>query len=115
MPDRTATDSPTTDDRANDLSRAAAPVAAALKSGSGRARHTRLIAKAKGNLASEILEIARACDIPIHSDADLAEILIAIEEDTEIPLGALAAVAEILNYLYQRQRAGTDEGEEIAR
>lgn len=80
------------------------PAAAALSSKSGRARDTRLVAKAKGPLAAELLEIAKAHEIPIHSDADLVEILVALEEDAEIPLEALATVAEILNYLYEAQR-----------
>lgn len=83
-------------------------LAAALASRSGRARDARLIAKAKGPLAAEILLLAEANGIAIHTDADLAEILVALEEDSEVPLGALAAVAEILNYLY-RQREPTPE------
>jgi flagellar biosynthesis protein len=84
-------------------------VAAALASRSGRARDTRLVAKARGELATELLEIAKAHGIAIHSDADLAEILAALEEDAEIPLEALAAVAEILNYLYESQRTKCGE------
>ena len=39
---------------------------------------------------------------PSH-DADLAEILATIEIESEIPLEALAAVAEILSYVYRNQ------------
>lgn len=83
-------------------------LAAALASRSGRASDARLVAKAKNPLAAEILQLAEANGIAIHEDADLAEILVALEEDSEVPLGALAAVAEILNYLYQ-QRDPTPE------
>jgi flagellar biosynthesis protein len=94
-------------------SRSDAGLAAALESRSGRARDARLIAKAKGPLAAEIVQLAEAHGIAIHSDADLAEILVALEEDSEVPLGALAAVAEILNYLYQQRPPRTDENPEL--
>ena len=61
----------------------------------------------------EIVELAQSHGIAIHSDADLAEILVALEEDCEIPLGALAAVAEILNYLYQRRPPETVDNLEL--
>ncbi len=37
----------------------------------------------------------------MRTDADLAEILAAVEVDSEVPLQALAAVAEILSYVYR--------------
>lgn len=91
----------------------AASLAAALESRSGRARDARLIAKAKGPLAAEIVHLAEAHGIAIHADADLAEILVALEEDSEIPLGALAAVAEILNFLYQQRAPESEENQEV--
>ena len=95
-----------------DVDNTAIPVAAALASRTGRARDSRLVAKAKGALATELVEIAKAHGIAIHSDADLAEILAALEEDAEIPLEALSAVAEILNFLYESQRTMCDESSE---
>ena len=94
-------------------SQSAPSLAAALESRSGRARDARLIAKAKGPLAAEIVQLAEAHDIAIHSDADLAEILVALEEDSEVPLGALAAVAEILNFLYQQRAPRPSENPEL--
>ena len=41
----------------------------------------------------------------VREDANLAEILEAIEIDTEVPLHALAAVAEILSYVYRANDA----------
>lgn len=81
----------------------AAPLAVALQSPKGRAYGTRVLASGRGELAEQILEVARQYGVEIHSDADLAEVLSAIEVDSEIPLAALAAVAEILSYLYQNQ------------
>ena len=79
------------------------PVAVALRSPQGRAYGTRVLASGRGELAEQILEVARHYGVQIHSDADLAEVLAAIEVDSEIPLSALAAVAEILSYLYSHQ------------
>ena len=41
----------------------------------------------------------------MREDADLAEVLTAIDVDSEIPIEAFAAVAEILSYVY-RANAG---------
>lgn len=58
-------------------------------------------ASGKGAMADKILQIAFDNDIKVRQDADLAEILSAIDIDSEIPVEAFTAVAEILNYLYQ--------------
>ncbi|SMF68137.1 flagellar biosynthesis protein [Tistlia consotensis] len=61
----------------------------------------RVTAKGRGALAEQIREIAFAQGVAVRRDADLAEILDAVEIDCEIPAAALGAVAEILNRLYQ--------------
>ncbi|MDX1486167.1 MAG: EscU/YscU/HrcU family type III secretion system export apparatus switch protein [Alphaproteobacteria bacterium] len=61
----------------------------------------RVIASGRGSVAQQILEIAFARGIKVREDSDLAEILAAVDVDCEIPLPALAAVAEILSYIYQ--------------
>ncbi len=81
------------------------PVAVALDRGDNPRRAPRVIAKGRGAVATQILEIAFERGIKVRSDADLAEILGAVELDSEIPLEALAAVAEILSYVYRRQAA----------
>lgn len=65
----------------------------------------RVIAAGKGAVARQILEIAFARGIKVREDADLAEVLAAVEVDSEIPLAAFAAVAEILSYVYRAQSA----------
>ena len=60
--------------------------------------------------------------MPVREDADLAQILAAVELDAEVPIDALAAVAEILSYVYRANRTwagesgdeseGTDEAEQ---
>ncbi len=76
-------------------------LAVALRGAPEQAARTRVIAKGEGALAEQILEIAFDRGIKVRSDADLAEILSAVEVDCEIPLEALAAVAEILTYVYR--------------
>lgn len=61
----------------------------------------RVVAKGKGALAERILEIAFAAGIKVRSDADLVEILQAVDLESEIPLQAFQAVAEILAYVYR--------------
>ena len=59
-----------------------------------------VVASGRGSVADQILEIAFANGVRVRQDADLAQILSAIEVDSEIPLEAFAAVAEILAYVY---------------
>jgi len=83
----------------------ATQVAVALDSDATRRRPPKVIAKGRGAVAEQILEIAFDRGVKVRSDADLAEILGAVEIDSEIPLEALAAVAEILSYVYRAQAA----------
>lgn len=61
----------------------------------------RVVASGRGAVAEQILQIAFERGIKVRSDSDLAQILAAVEVDSEIPLAALAGVAEILRYLYR--------------
>ena len=79
----------------------------ALETDGTRRQAPRVIAKGRGALAEQILEIAFDRGIKVRTDADLAEILSAVELDSEIPLEALAAVAEILSYVYRAQSEGS--------
>ncbi|HVJ35570.1 MAG TPA: EscU/YscU/HrcU family type III secretion system export apparatus switch protein [Terriglobia bacterium] len=64
----------------------------------------RVAASGRGPVAEQILALAFAKGIPVREDADLAEILSTVDVDSEIPIDALAAVAEILSYLYRYNR-----------
>jgi len=68
----------------------------------------RVVASGKGAVARQILEIAFARGIKVREDSDLAEVLAAVEIDSEIPLAAFAAVAEILSYVYRAQGAARE-------
>ena len=58
-------------------------------------------AKGQGHVAEQILAVALAHGVPVREDADLAALLAHVELDTEIPVEAFVAVAEILTYLYR--------------
>ena len=100
--------------------RARAPIAIALdykKAGNVDPKAgPRVAATGKGAVAEQILQIAFERGIPVREDADLAQILSTLEVDSVIPVDALAAVAEILSYLYRLNgkvmdgRSGADEG-----
>lgn len=65
----------------------------------------KVTASGYGYVAEKILEMAFACGIKVREDADLAEILAAVDIDSEIPPEAFAAVAEILSYIYRLNAA----------
>ncbi len=60
----------------------------------------KVVASGRGWIAEKILEIAFAEGVRVREDADLAEMLAAVDLDTEIPVEAFIAVAEILRYVY---------------
>lgn len=90
------------------------PIAIALdaqgKDG-GRSRSPKVVATGRGAVAEQILAIAFEKGVPVREDADLAQILAAVELDAEIPIDALAAVAEILSYVYRANRNWTGEND----
>lgn len=64
-------------------------------------RAPRVLAAGRGSVAEQILALAFAEGIKVREDADLAELLAAVDIDSEIPLEAFTAVAEILSYVYR--------------
>ena len=61
----------------------------------------RITASGRGFVADQILEIAFANGVKVREDADLVQILAAVDVDSEIPTEAFAAVSEILAYVYR--------------
>jgi flagellar biosynthesis protein len=94
------------------------PIAIALdakgRDGTARPKSPRVVATGRGPVAEQILAIAFEKGVPVREDSDLAQILAAVELDAEIPIDALAAVAEILIYVYRANRtwAGEQAGDE---
>ncbi len=60
----------------------------------------KVVAKGKGNLANNIIKIAKNNEIPIKKDEDLVELLSAIDIDKEIPDSMYKAVSEIFAFIY---------------
>ena len=79
--------------------------AVAIKDSSQSGTLPRLIASGHGAIAEQILQIAWANNIKVREDADLIEVLSVINVESDIPIEAFAAVAEILSYVY-RANAG---------
>lgn len=77
--------------------------AVALEYEPRRAAEPRVTASGRGAVAEQILRIAFDRGVKVREDADLAEILAAIDVDSLIPLEAFAAVAEILAYVYRAE------------
>ena len=63
----------------------------------------KILAKGEGEMALQIIKIAKEHGVQIREDSNLVEILSALELDEFIPLEAYAAVAEILRYIYTKQ------------
>lgn len=61
----------------------------------------RVVASGQDELARRIIAAAREHGIEVHEDADLAEVLAAVDIDSVIPLEAFAAVAKVLAYVYR--------------
>ena len=79
--------------------------AAAIVDESQSGKFPRIVASGRGSFAEQILQVAWSNDIKVREDADLAEVLTAIDVESEIPIEAFAAVVEILSYVY-RANAG---------
>jgi flagellar biosynthesis protein len=61
----------------------------------------KITATGRGFVAEQILAIAFANGVKVREDADLVQILSAVDVDSDIPTEAFAAVSEILAYVYR--------------
>lgn len=61
----------------------------------------KVVAAGYGKLAEQIVELAFQNGVKVREDRDLAQMLAAIELESDIPSEALVAVAEILAYVYK--------------
>jgi len=92
----------TNDEKENETDgRKRLPIAVALGYEPGTDRLPHVVAGGRGAIAEQILEIAFAHGVKVREDANLAELLSAIDIDSDIPAEAFAAVAEILVYVYR--------------
>ena len=88
------------------------PVAVALKYELGTQSLPKIVATGKGHVAEQILELAFANDVKVREAADLVQVLSAIDVDSEIPIEAIAAVAEILAYVYRANGTMPPDGDD---
>ena len=100
-PGLTARENAATDGETDETAAAKSPVAVALQYEPDKDNAPRVVAGGRGSIAEQILQIAFAQEIKVREDPDLAELLTAIDIDSEIPTEAFAAVAEILIYVYR--------------
>lgn len=75
--------------------------AAALKYDQAGNSAPRVVAKGKGHIAEQIVQAARRNDVPLVEDPNLANVLEALELESEIPAELYRAVAEILVFIYR--------------
>ncbi len=80
-------------------------VAVALRYNRAEGDAPRVVASGRGAVAERILALAFEHGVKVREDADLAELLAAVEIGNQIPIAAFAAVAEILVYIYRANRA----------
>ncbi|MGB0732984.1 MAG: EscU/YscU/HrcU family type III secretion system export apparatus switch protein [Pontibacterium sp.] len=60
----------------------------------------RLIAKGRGEIAEQILAIAKQNDVHIYESAELVELLLRLDLGDEIPESLFLTVAEIIAFAY---------------
>lgn len=75
--------------------------AVALKYDKTNDNAPKVIGKGKGEIASNIIQLAKEYDIPIKKDEDLVELLSKVDIDKEIPPNLYKAVAEVFSFLYK--------------
>ena len=74
--------------------------AAALRYDKEHASAPKVVAAGAGLIADRIVEIAREQGVPVREDPALAEALVRLELEQEIPSDLFVAVAEVLVWAY---------------
>jgi flagellar biosynthesis protein len=82
-------------------------IAIALEYNKAHDAAPRLIAKGAGVMAEKIVALAIQHNIPITKDTTLVALLKHLEMDEVIPVEAYVAVAEILTYIYKKDKERT--------
>lgn len=87
--------------------------AAALKYDIDSDSAPKVVAKGKGETATNIIKLARDNNIPIKKDEDLVELLSKIDIDKEIPGSMYKAVAEIFSFIYDLSNKNKEIDEKL--
>jgi flagellar biosynthesis protein len=77
--------------------------------GHNPASPARVVATGHGAVARQIVALAFENGVKVREDADLAEVLALIDVDSPIPVEVMAAVTEILTYVYRANRTLIDQ------
>ncbi len=64
-----------------------------------------ITAKGSGHLAERILDVAFTKGVKVRSDEDLTNLLEQLDIDSPIPLEALSAISQILDYVYKANQS----------
>ena len=96
--------SPTSDDPKMPQRDATQTIAVALEERAGEGAPV-VTASGRGHVAEQILAIAFANDVKVRTDSDLVQVLSAVDVDSDVPTEAMAAVCEILAYVYRANSA----------
>lgn len=75
--------------------------AVALKYDKEKQNAPKVTAKGEGQIANNIIKLAKENDIPIQEDKELVEMLSKIELNKEIPPNLYKAVAEVFSFIYK--------------
>ncbi|WP_423821854.1 EscU/YscU/HrcU family type III secretion system export apparatus switch protein [Salinisphaera sp. SPP-AMP-43] len=65
----------------------------------------RVVAKGYGDIADAIIEKARENGLYVHSEPELVRLLSQVDLDARIPPALYVAVAELLAWVYELERA----------
>ncbi|MDH5300424.1 MAG: EscU/YscU/HrcU family type III secretion system export apparatus switch protein [Gammaproteobacteria bacterium] len=60
----------------------------------------KVVAKGKGEIAQQIMTIAKEHGVPLYEDGELVKLLSRLDLDEEIPNNLYQAVAEVLAFIY---------------
>lgn len=77
------------------------PKVAALAYDKDRDAAPRVVAKGRGLVAEQIIETAKAHQVPLVKDENLVQVLEALDLETQIPPELYQAVAEVLAFVYR--------------
>lgn len=77
--------------------------AVALKYNSKKDNAPKIVAKGKGKIAENIIEVAKKSGVFIKEDPELIQILSKIDINEEIPPKLYKAVAKILAFIYKNK------------
>ncbi len=67
----------------------------------------RVTAKGEGDIAEQILQLAQEHEVPMYANADLAELLATLDLGEEIPETLYQAIAEIIAFIYSLDASDT--------